>query len=251
MLLQGKSGFGRNRYIISATLGYALFALLWIFLSDQLLASFTDISNLVWLSTAKGVAFVVITALLLFFALRFVPQSEQQQFSINSIVAESETSLRWPRWLAYVFAVVLTLVMLSVRQALPLAVVEHPLINMFMLPIILSAAVGGIGPGLAATGMAVLCVSYYALPPVHGIQASNPYDLFQLSFLLANGGLVSFLCEILHRALRRVESTQKLQAITLASAGEAIITTDTLGKVTSLNTAAEKLTGWQQKEAMA
>lgn len=249
MLLQGKFGSYRNRYIIGATLGYALFALLWIFLSDQLLASFTNINDLVWLSTAKGITFVLVTAMLLFFALRFVPTSEQTQFSLNSIVTENQTSLRWPYRVAYAFAIVLTLVVFWVRQALPLSIVEHPLINLFMLPIILSAAVGGVGPGLTATGLAILCITFYALPPIHSIRVSNSYDLFQLSFLLANGGLVSLLCEILHRALRRVEASQQLQAVTLACAGEAIITTDTLGNVTLLNTAAEKLTGWSQQES--
>lgn len=250
MFLQKKFGSGRNYYIISVTLSYAIFALLWIFLSDQLLASFTDISDLVWLSTAKGVSFVAVTAMLLFFALRFVPTGERLQFSLNSIVAESEAPLRWPRRLAYVFAIVLTLVILWVRQSLPLSIIEHPLINIFMLPIILSAAVGGVGPGLAATILAIISLIFFASPPVHGIHVTNAYDLFQLSFLLVNGGLVSILCEILHRALRRVESAQQLQAVTLASAGEAILTTDTFGTITLLNTAAEKLTGWSHRDAV-
>ena len=49
----------RQRFIWRATAGYAVFALAWIFLSDQLLAEFTDVSRIVWLSTAKGLSFVV------------------------------------------------------------------------------------------------------------------------------------------------------------------------------------------------
>lgn len=151
---------GRNQYIVKVTLGYAVFALLWIFLSDQLLAAFTDISQMVWLSTAKGIAFVIVTSLLLFFALRFVPAGEQSQFSLDSIVVELEIPLRWPRWGAYLFAVTITLVVLWVRDALLVSASIHPQMTVFMFPIILSAAVGGAGAGLLATGIAVLGAGY-------------------------------------------------------------------------------------------
>ena len=39
-------------------------------------------------------------------------------------------------------------------------------------------------------------------------------------------------------------------SVTLASIGDAVITTDTLGNVTTLNKIAEQLTGWQQDEAL-
>lgn len=240
---------GRNHYIVGATLAYAVFALLWIFLSDQLLAAFTDISELLWLSTAKGIAFVIVTSVLLFFALRFVPTSDHQQFSLDSIVIESETPLRWPRWMAYVFAVVITLAIVWIRQTLPVPAVIRPLMILFMFPIILSAVVGGGGPGLAATGLAASCVAYFAIAPTHSVRIGSVVDLLQLSLLVANGILVSLLCEILYRALRRVESAQQLQAVTLACAGDAIISTDKQGCVTLLNAAAEQLTGWSRLQA--
>lgn len=60
----------RNRFIAAATGAYLIFALAWIFLSDQLLASFTDISSLIWLSTAKGLFFIVSTSGFFFVALQ-------------------------------------------------------------------------------------------------------------------------------------------------------------------------------------
>lgn len=241
---------GRNQYIVKVTLGYAVFALLWIFLSDQLLAAFTDISQMVWLSTAKGIAFVIVTGLLLFFALRFVPAGEHTQFSLDSIVVEPETPLRWPRWGAYLFAVAISLVVLWIRDALSVSSSVRPLMAIFMFPVILSAAVGGAGAGLLATGIAVLGAGYYVFFPLRGMQVASPYDLLQLGFLAGNGMLVSVLSEVLHRALRRIESAQQLQAVTLACAADAIITTDKLGKVTLLNAAAERLTGWPREQAI-
>lgn len=225
MPLQYTARYSRNRYVVSFTLGYAVFALLWIFLSDQLLAAFTNIEEIVWLSQAKGMAFVMITALLFYFALRFVPARETGHFSLDDFIVEYPASLRWPRWLNYAFAVAITLVILWVRQTLPVPSTVRPLMTLFMLPIVLSAALGGLGPGLVATMTGALCALYFIIPPVNAMSAAASYDLFQLGFLVANGVLVSILSETLHRALRRVETSRQLQTITLSCAGDAIITT--------------------------
>ncbi len=169
MFLHGPLKSGRYRYIISATLSYAVFALLWIFLSDQLLAVFSDIREIVWLSTAKGVGFVMVSTLLLFFALRFVPSGEQHHFSLDSIVVEREQPLRWPRWMAYAFAATITLVALWIRQTLQVSVELRSLMTIFMFPIILSAALGGVGPGLLATGIAAFFVNFFVIQPAHSL----------------------------------------------------------------------------------
>jgi hypothetical protein len=64
----------RNRFIAAVTAAYTLMGLAWIFLSDQLLSLLTDVSDVVWLSSAKGVFFVLATAGLFYIALRAMPQ---------------------------------------------------------------------------------------------------------------------------------------------------------------------------------
>ena len=59
----------RRRFILRATVLYLLFGSCWIFLSDQLLLAFTDITRLTRLSTAKGITFILLTSLLLALAL--------------------------------------------------------------------------------------------------------------------------------------------------------------------------------------
>ena len=51
------------------------------------------------------------------------------------------------------------------------------------------------------------------------------------------------------RAEERVREQQELLRVTLASIGDAVIATDTQGRVTFLNGVAEELTGWTQAEA--
>jgi PAS domain S-box-containing protein len=50
-------------------------------------------------------------------------------------------------------------------------------------------------------------------------------------------------------ANRSVRESQELLRITLASIGDAIISTDTEGRITNLNAVAESLTGWKNSEA--
>jgi PAS domain S-box-containing protein len=52
------------------------------------------------------------------------------------------------------------------------------------------------------------------------------------------------------RAEQRIAAEQTWFRITLASIGDAVITTDPQGLVTSLNSVAEKLTGWSNEEAV-
>ena len=66
-------GLTRRQFILVATIIYAVFALAWIFLSDRLLGMIVDYSEMLWLSTVKGVFFVFATATLFYFSLRAVP----------------------------------------------------------------------------------------------------------------------------------------------------------------------------------
>lgn len=241
--------YSRTRYIILATLSYATFALLWIFVSDQLISAFIDVSKVIWLSMAKGMFFVGITSLLLYLALRFVPDTDNTQQLFAATILDQRAHSRWPGWLSYAFAIGITLAMLGIRLSLPVPVTARTLLILFMIPITLSAALSGLGPGLVATATSVLSLVYFVIPPVHAFQVEASHDLFQLGLLVVNGLLVSILSQTLHDSLRRIDTTRQLQAITLASAGDAIITTDTQGRVNMLNPVAEQLTGWTQQQA--
>ena len=109
----------RRHFIILATTSYAILALAWIFLSDRLLSLTGDINSIVWLSTAKGVFFVIATACLFYFALRAVPPAGTDG---NGSVPGSADKTPKPIGLAFAFAVaaivalVVGLVSLSITQ---------------------------------------------------------------------------------------------------------------------------------------
>ena len=76
--------------------------------------------------------------------------------------AKSVVRSRIPTRLAYLLAVVLTVVVLLLRLALSSRFGDHPGLELFLIPIVLSAFAGGLGPGLVST--ALVAIVYGLLP---------------------------------------------------------------------------------------
>ena len=107
-----------------------------------------------------------------------------------------------PRWRLYVFAVVLTGVTLLLRLGMKPWDGGQPLLILFLIPIVISAYLGGLGPGLLATGLTAVFSDYFLLPPIHAFGFASPLAFAHWLFLLVVGVLVSVLFNELDR-LRR------------------------------------------------
>lgn len=239
----------RSRFILYATGSYVIHALAWIFLSDQLLSLFADIDSIVWLSTAKGVFFVIATATLFYLALRIVPPAEGNgnQQLIETLTVGSLPE-RLPVWLTYSFAVVVTLAMLLLRKNLPIAYGDRPLLILFMLPIILSALLGGLGAGLVSTFVAALGVAFMAVSQMRGFSAVASHDLLQWGFLIVNGIAVSLLSEVSRRAIAKIEINRRLLDTVISGTPDAVFVKDAQGRYLLANAAAAGFIGKSQDE---
>jgi len=120
--------------------------------------------------------------------------------------------------------------------------------------VVFCAWMGGLWPGLLATGLAgaAAAAGRYAF---HGPASAT--DLLGLLLFLLLGALISSLGERRRvarqqaaEAERRAEEAGRRLRDTLASIRDGVITTDTEGRVTFLNPVAEILTGWPRAEAM-
>ena len=151
-------------------------------------------------------------------------------------------------WFAYLAATTLTTGTLVVRLILEADFGNDPALVLFLIPISLSAYLGGLGPGLVATAIGCLGASYY-LPPSDSFRIASPLHNVQWATLLAVGAFVSITTELLHRSRRRAEASDRLRAVTLASIADGVVATDVQGRVTFLNAAATTLTGWTTQEA--
>jgi PAS domain S-box-containing protein len=167
--------------------------------------------------------------------------------------------MNWPRWSVYVFAAVVTALMLLVRMTLVPSFGEQPLLILLMLPIVFSALLGGIGPGLLATFIAG-CASAWFIPPAAVFEIDAGHDLFQWGALILNGVLVSVLAEWLHRARRQVDTARRaqeeqlrtLQLLDAIAEGstDCIFAKDGEDRFILFNRASERLTGKMASEVL-
>jgi len=151
-------------------------------------------------------------------------------------------------WWGYGIAVAGTAALLVARLWLWPQRGDHPAIILFMLPIMLSAYVGGLGPGLVATLCGALGATYFLLPPLHSFSIQGRLHSVQWLGLVVSGSAVSVLCEGFHRKIAEGRETQeKLRAseerfgAVLGSAMDGIISVDEQQRITFFNPAAEKM----------
>ncbi|HEX4349435.1 MAG TPA: PAS domain S-box protein, partial [Verrucomicrobiae bacterium] len=165
-------------------------------------------------------------------------------------LANSSAAVWRQRLTAYAFAIVMSGLTLAVRLSLGSWLGDRPILILFVLPVIFSAYVGGLGPGLLATALSALGVYCFFLAKAHNILFfEGSADLWQWVMLMINGVLISLVVQALHHARRQAASTAHLNSVTLSSIGDAVIATDDQGRVTFLNAEAERLTEWSNADA--
>jgi PAS domain S-box-containing protein len=114
-------------------------------------------------------------------------------------------------------------------------------ILLYFFMVLLSAWYGGLGPGLFTTAVIAWMTAHTTFPL---------WRVVRLSMGIAGGVAISALAEILHAARRRAEESEQWLAAVLGSIGDAVIATDTNGRVTFINPVAQALTGWTRDEAV-
>jgi PAS domain S-box-containing protein len=116
---------------------------------------------------------------------------------------------------------------------------------------------GGFGPGVLATVVSLLGADFFLMAPQFAFGPKSAADWAGMGMFLMLGIALSYLVESIHGAKRKVESYAQEIAhqrewlrVTLTSIGDAVIATDTAGRVTFLNRVAQSLTGWKPDAAL-
>jgi PAS domain S-box-containing protein len=114
----------------------------------------------------------------------------------------------------------------------------------FFPAILIASWYGGFGPGVLATALSALAAHMWFLPPLGLFKTPALVDLYSLALFALIGMGIAYLSG----AIKRAEVSQRNAAdqwrTTLASIGDGVIVTDALGRVTFLNSVAERLTGY-------
>ncbi|SEH37864.1 PAS domain S-box protein [Magnetospirillum fulvum] len=242
----------RDQFIAIATLVYGAFGFAWILSSDALLVRLVPVAQHGWVEMVKGGGFVLLTTVALLFLLHRVPDRAPTLLPLAAppISFSVKQGGPWPKWAAYSFAMLSSVATIVLCGSISDSFDHSTLLILFVPPIVLSALLGGLGPGLVATLLAAGAAILLAIDPFARPDGASSYDLVQWLVLVASGVLVSVLSEALHRLRLQAEIRRQLQAVTLNSIGDAVIAADTAGLVTFLNPAAESLTGWSLQDAV-
>jgi PAS domain S-box-containing protein len=153
-------------------------------------------------------------------------------------------------WARYVIAVAAAAGALLLRLTLePVWGAQLPYITLFP-AIMVSAWMGGFGPGLVTTFLAALGAAYFWVRPLRSLWITDSGEWLGLSVFVAVGVVISGLNEVWRRATVALADSEQRLAVTLASIGDAVLTTDEDGCVLTMNEAAERLTGWPIAEAI-
>jgi PAS domain S-box-containing protein len=116
---------------------------------------------------------------------------------------------------------------------------------MFYFPVAAIVTVfGGAGPGVLAIAASLLIVNLAMWPA----PAGSPHLINQAAFLTTSAVIV-FLADRAMRSSRRERALREWSEVSLRSIGDALIVTDVEGRVLTMNSLAEKLTGWGESEA--
>lgn len=252
MLRSPKFGFHllpdtpRARFIRASTVGYFVLALIWIFASDKLLEGFVDARSMRWLSTVKGVFFVLATTALLHLALRAVanlPEGKGQA-PVLSFVAQGGSTARRPSLDAYLLALALALSALLLRQAL--GTEQKPLMILLVLPVVLAALFGGLLPGLLATAVTTLGAGAAVLY-LHNVQAAN---VLALTALAITGVAVSLVTELRRQSQAKAQGNRDLLDAVVSGTSDAVFVKDAQGRYLMVNEAGARMMGKPAREIL-
>jgi PAS domain S-box-containing protein len=159
------------------------------------------------------------------------PSPDSGSTSPATAVLRAIGSSTWP---AYALAVIITLATLLIRTGLSYWIGDRPILILFLVPIIISSYLGGLGPGLLSTTMSSIWAIHFLHVTGRPFSLANPVDLLIWLILIVTGILVSGLNEALHRARRK-------DAATIATLRETqILLQDSLQEVGNLKTALDE-----------
>jgi PAS domain S-box-containing protein len=150
----------------------------------------------------------------------------------------------------YAVALLLVAAAVLLRQLLdPLLGDSLPLVTLFG-AVAAAVWVGGALPALVAAIVGFLACSHLFIEPRGAVARMNPQDAAGAAAYLFTSGLIIAIGHAMRATRARAYSRGELMRVTLSSIGDAVITTDTQGRITSLNSVAESLTGWRAHDAV-
>lgn len=116
--------------------------------------------------------------------------------------------------------------------------------------VVLSAWVGGMGPGLLSVLLGALVAAYLFVAPAYSLAVTQPVDLWSVGLFLLVGFCITAIGEAQRRVQQALQQSRNFLFTTLRSIGDGVIATDDQGRIMFINAVAQQLTGWTEQEAV-
>ena len=123
-----------------------------------------------------------------------------------------------------------------------------PLVTLFG-AVAIAVWLGGYRPAVVVIALGYLACAYLFIEPRGGLGLEVPANVVGLVAYLFTCALIVGFGEATRKAQALANEQRELLHVTLASIGDAVITTDINGHVTYLNAVAESVTGWTRRAA--
>jgi PAS domain S-box-containing protein len=154
------------------------------------------------------------------------------------------------RFGAYPIAIVATVAVVLIRWLLdPWLGDQLPFVTMFG-AVAIAVWYGGCGPALLSTLVGWGACNYLFIDPRSTFTVQHPRDDIGFILYLFTCSIIIAMGEAMRIARRRAVQQSELLRVTFTSMGDAVISTDSDGRVISLNPVASALTGWSQEQAV-
>ena len=113
-----------------------------------------------------------------------------------------------------------------------------------------SVWVGGTGPAILTALLGYAATEWFFVAPRGSLGLDQVENLVGLAAYTLTCVLIIWMGQAARNAQRRAREGSELLRVTLRSIGDGVVTTDTRGCVTYLNSVAERLTGWSLGDAV-
>src|SRR5262249_25094265 len=101
--------------------------------------------------------------------------------------------------------------------------------------VVVSASLGGVGPGVLSTVVSAALASYFWIAPRFSFAFDNGADIVALLVFSAMGVLTSFLQGLWRQSQTATLRSEAAHNATVANIGDAVIAADSAGRVTFMN----------------